>query len=130
MLRSMSLGAGPVGGPKEIIVWTVKTLKDGTIVSGDSTGELRIWSGETYLLKQRIKGHRQDVLSLATSANGSTIITGGMDRRTVVYKVVGKGKGRWAEVNHRRYHTHDVKAMATFEGSGMSVIVSGGKSSY
>jgi U3 small nucleolar RNA-associated protein 4 len=130
MLRSMSLGSGPAGGPKEIIVWTVKTLKDGTIVSGDSTGELRIWSGETYLLKQRIKSHRQDVLSLATNANGSTIVTGGMDRRTVVYKIVGKSKGRWAEVNHRRYHTHDVKSMATFEGNGMSVIVSGGKSSY
>jgi U3 small nucleolar RNA-associated protein 4 len=43
-----------------------------------------------------------------------------------VYKRVGKGKGRWAEVGHRRYHTHDVKTMATLEHKGMSVVVSGG----
>ncbi|RDL31142.1 WD40 repeat-like protein [Venustampulla echinocandica] len=124
-IRSMSLGQGPVGGPKEIIVWSVKTLKDGTIVSGDSTGELRIWDGKTYTLKQRMKSHRQDILSLAINSDGSSIISGGMDRRTVVYKQAGKAK-RWAEVSHRRYHNHDVKAMASFEGRGMSVVVSGG----
>ncbi|CAG8949768.1 hypothetical protein HYFRA_00004091 [Hymenoscyphus fraxineus] len=126
LLRSMSLGAGPAGGPKEIIVWSVKVLNDGTIVSGDSTGELRIWNGELYTQQQRIKSHRQDILSLATSADGSIIISGGMDRRTVVYKQVGKGKLRWAEASHRRYHKHDVKSMASFESSNMSVVVSGG----
>lgn len=127
LLRSMSLGAGPAGGPKEILVWAVKVLNDGTIVSGDSTGELKIWNGELYTLKQKIKSHRQDILSLATSADGSTILSGGMDRRTVVYKQVGKGKPRWTSAWHRRYHKHDVKAMATFESNDMSVVVSGGK---
>lgn len=127
IIRSMSLGAGPSGGPKEIIVWTVKCLPDGTIVSGDSTGELRIWDGKLYTLKQRIKSHRQDILSMATSTDGSSIFTGGMDRRTTVYKQVGQGlKQRWAEISHRRYHDHDVKTMATFEGKGLSVVVSGG----
>lgn len=127
MIRSISLGAGPSGGPKEIIIWAVKCLPNGNIVSGDSTGEMRIWDGKTYTLVQRIKSHRQDVLSLATSADGSTILSGGMDRRTVVYKQVGSGKPRWAEVSHRRFHTHDVKTMATFEGIGMSIVASGGK---
>ncbi|KAK2623639.1 hypothetical protein QTJ16_006820 [Diplocarpon rosae] len=126
LLRSMTTGSGPRGGPKETIIWSVKVLKDGTIVSGDSTGELKIWDGKTYTLRQRIKSHEQDVLSLATSADGSAIFSGGMDRRTVVYKPEGKGKPRWAEVTHRRYHNHDVKAMASFEGYGMSVVVSGG----
>ncbi|KAH7379793.1 WD40-repeat-containing domain protein [Cadophora sp. MPI-SDFR-AT-0126] len=126
LLRSMTLGAGPKGGPKEIIVWSVKVLKDGTIISGDSTGELKIWDGKTYTLRQRIKSHEQDVLSLATSADGTAIFSGGMDRRTVTYKPDGKGKPRWAEVTHRRFHNHDVKAMASFEGCGMSVVVSGG----
>ncbi|KAH7327125.1 WD40-repeat-containing domain protein [Rhexocercosporidium sp. MPI-PUGE-AT-0058] len=126
LLRSMTLGSGPKGGPKEIIIWCVKVLKDGTIVSGDSTGELKIWDGITYTLRQRIKSHEQDVLSLAASADGSAIFSGGMDRRTVTYKPEGKGKPRWAEVTHRRFHNHDVKAMASFEGNGMSVVVSGG----
>jgi U3 small nucleolar RNA-associated protein 4 len=45
----------------------------------------------------------------------------------VVYKPVGKGKNRWAEVAHRRFHSHDVKTMASFEGGGLSVLVSGGE---
>lgn len=126
-LRSMSLGSGPSGGPKEIIVWAVKCLSNGNIVSGDSTGELRIWDGKTYTLIQRIKSHRQDILSLAASVDGSKIFSGGMDRRTVVYKQTGVGKARWAEISHRRFHSHDVKTMATFEGKGMSIIASGGK---
>jgi U3 small nucleolar RNA-associated protein 4 len=129
-LRSISLGSGPSGGPKEIIVWAVKCLPNGNIISGDSTGEVRIWDGKTYTLTQRIKSHRQDVLSLATSTDGSVILSGGMDRRTVVYKQVGDAKSRWAEVTHKRFHSHDVKTMSTFEGKGMSFVVSGGKSFF
>jgi U3 small nucleolar RNA-associated protein 4 len=129
LLRNMSTGSGPKGGPKEIIIWSVKVLKDGTIISGDSTGELKIWDGKTYTLRQRIKSHKQDILSLATNHDGSAIFSGGMDRRTVVYKPISKGKSRWAEIAHRRFHIHDVKTMASFEGPGMSVVVSGGKDS-
>ncbi|TVY82726.1 U3 small nucleolar RNA-associated protein [Lachnellula suecica] len=126
LVKSMSLGIGPAGGPKEIFIWSVKALPDGTIISGDSTGELRIWDGKTYTFMQRVKSHKQDILSLATSFDGSAIISGGMDRRTVVYKQIGRGRMRWAEVSHRRYHNHDVKAMASFEGRGISCVVSGG----
>ncbi|KAE8446310.1 hypothetical protein EG329_012057 [Mollisiaceae sp. DMI_Dod_QoI] len=126
LLRNMTAGSGPKGGPKEIIIWSVKVLKNGTIISGDSTGELKIWDGKTYTLSQRIKSHKQDVLSLATNHDGSAIFSGGMDRRTITYKPVGKGKPRWAEVAHRRFHNHDVKTMASFEGPGISVFVSGG----
>ncbi|KUJ23759.1 WD40 repeat-like protein [Mollisia scopiformis] len=126
LLRNMTTGSGPKGGPKEIIIWCVKVLKSGNIVSGDSTGEVKIWDGKTFTMSQRIKSHKQDVLSLATSHDGSAIFSGGMDRRTITYKPVGKGKQRWAEVAHRRFHNHDVKTMASFEGLGMSVFVSGG----
>ncbi|PQE23553.1 hypothetical protein CJF31_00006188 [Rutstroemia sp. NJR-2017a BVV2] len=125
MVRQMSLGSGPSGGPKEIIIWAVKALPNGDIVSADSTGEIKIWQGKTYSLMQRIKSHTQDVLSLATSADGMFIFSGGMDRRTVVYRHI-KGKKRWSEIGHRRYHTHDVKTMASLECKGTSVVVSGG----
>lgn len=125
MVRQMSLGAGPKGGPKDIIVWAVKALPNGDIISGDSTGEIKIWQGKTYSMMQHIKSHTQDVLSLATSSDGMTIFSGGMDRRTVVYKQI-KGKKRWSEVRHRRFHSHDVKAMASLECQGISVVVSGG----
>lgn len=127
MLRQMTLGRDLAGGSKDIIVWSVKCLSNGDIVSGDSTGQICIWDGKTYTQAQRIQSHTQDVLSLATSADGSAIISGGMDRRTVLYRQSPGQASRWAKVWHRRYHSHDVKAMASFEGQGVSVVVTGGK---
>ena len=130
-VSSMSLGAGQPGGPSEILVWSVKCLPDGTIVSGDSTGEVRFWDGQTFTLLQRIKSHKADILALAVSVDGSSIFSGGMDRRTTLYRRMadsGKGKRRrWAEISHQRYHTHDIKTMAAFESSDTSVVASGGK---
>lgn len=129
MLRRMALGSDLVGGSKDIIVWSVKCLPNGNIVSGDSTGQVCIWDGKTYTQSQRLQSHKQDVLSLAISADGSTIMSGGMDRRTVLYKQNSGAGQRWGKVWGRRYHEHDVKAMATFEHARMSVVVSGGPDS-
>ncbi|CCE28183.1 related to UTP4-U3 snoRNP protein [Claviceps purpurea 20.1] len=126
MLRKMTLGSDLTGGSKDIIVWSVKCLPNGNIVSGDSTGQICIWDGKTYTQAQRIQSHKSDILSLTTSADGLAIMSGGMDRRTILYKQnVGSGQ-RWGKVWGRRYHDHDVKAMATFEQGRISVVVSGG----
>ncbi len=132
VIRNISLGSGPHGGPKEILVWKVKCLANGDFVSGDSTGEIRIYSGKNYSQTQRIAGHEADVLDLAISRDGTGIFSAGMDRRTCFYtckKSQGnKGhNGNWRKVSHQRYHEHDVKAMATYEGNKISVVVSGGK---
>ncbi|KAM0283859.1 hypothetical protein ACHAQH_002240 [Verticillium albo-atrum] len=126
MLRKMTLGADLAGGSKEIIVWSVKCLPNGDIVSGDSTGHVTIWDGKTYTQMQRIQSHRQDVLSLATSNDGTALLSGGMDRRTVLYKKTAGAGSRWGKVWSRKYHDHDVKTMASFESAKMSVVVSGG----
>jgi U3 small nucleolar RNA-associated protein 4 len=128
-LRNMSLGK-PAAGGNETLVWAVKCLPDGTILSGDSAGDLKIWDGNNYSLVQRLNCHHADVLDITTNANGTMIITGGADRRTVAYRPVGveKGKGshRWAEIMHRRFHEHDVKAVASFESQDLSIVVAGG----
>ena len=130
LLRSMSLGAGPVGGPKEILVWSISCTIDGTIVSGDSTGTVRFWDGKQYTLLQRIVGHGADILDLAVSADGQCVFSGGMDRRTTVYRRTDPSqKGspyRWKEVAHQRLHKHDVKVMASYENKNMSIVASGG----
>ena len=127
LLRRMTLGSDLVGGAKDIIVWSVKCLPNGNIVSGDSTGQICIWDGKTYTQAQRIQSHKQDVLSLATSADGTAIMSGGMDRRTFLYKQASGAGQRWGKVWGRRYHDHDVKAMASFENGNVSVVVSGGE---
>lgn len=127
MSRRMTLGSDLVGGSKDIIVWSVKCLPNGNIVSGDSTGQVCIWDGKTYTQSQRIQSHKQDVLSLTTSVDGTTIMSGGMDRRTILYKQNPGAGQRWSKVWGRRYHDHDVKTMASFEHGRISVVVSGGK---
>ncbi|KAL4796572.1 quinon protein alcohol dehydrogenase-like superfamily [Aspergillus venezuelensis] len=130
LLRTISLGKGPTGGSKELLVWSVKCLPDGTIVSGDSAGEVRFWDAKNYSLIQRIQGHLADTLDVAVSADGDTVVSGGADQRTVVYRKKAGEKGdkssRWVEVTHRRYHTHDVKTFAVYETKNLSVVVSGG----
>ncbi len=130
LVRNMTLGAGPKGGPKETLVWSVKCLLDGTIISGDSTGTLCFWDGKNHTLLQRIKSHDADILVIAVSADGQSVFSGGMDRRTTLYRRTGSGRPgeshRWAKITHQRMHQNDVKAMATFETKGLSVLVSGG----
>ncbi|KAL1297846.1 hypothetical protein AAFC00_006373 [Neodothiora populina] len=129
MLRNMSLGAGVPGSPRDSLVWRLKCLPDGNIVSADSNGEVRIWDGSTYALSQRLLGHESDCLELITSTDGQTIFSGGMDGRIAVYKLgarEGDKKGRWAKVSHRRMHDGDIKAMAVYDTKQMSIVVSGG----
>ncbi|KAL9608227.1 MAG: hypothetical protein Q9167_006928 [Letrouitia subvulpina] len=130
LIRAMSLGGGPQGGPKEILVWSVKCTIDGTVVSGDSTGTMSFWDAKNYSHLQRITSHKADILDVATSMDGHTVISGGMDRRTTLYRLARGSKpgekSRWIEIAHQRFHEHDVKAMATFETKRLSVLTSGG----
>ncbi|KAF2653951.1 WD40 repeat-like protein [Lophiostoma macrostomum CBS 122681] len=129
VVRTISLGSGPPGGPKEILVWKIKCLANGDFVSGDSTGDIRIYEGRNYSQLQRISGHEADILDLAVSQDGTTIFSGGMDRRTCIYtskKTKGNRAEDWRKVEHKRFHEHDVKALASYEGRKLNVVVSGG----
>ncbi|KAF1958756.1 WD40 repeat-like protein [Byssothecium circinans] len=132
VIRNISLGGAGPGGPRETLVWKVKCLANGDFVSGDSTGDIRIYNGKNYSQTQRISGHEADVLDLAVSRDGTMIFSGGMDRRTCFYMSAKKSSGegsqgdKWRKVSHQRLHDHDVKAMATYDGDKLSVLVSGG----
>lgn len=127
-IQSMSLGGGHGDKPQETLVWSVKCLRDGTIVSGDSNGVVSFWDGKHYALSQRIEGHEADVLDLATSADGRYVFSGGMDRRTCVYqkRKLSGGPSRWGKMSHTRLHRNDVKTMATYEAKNLSIMASGG----
>lgn len=135
VIRNISLGNSGPGGPRETLVWKVKCLPNGDFVSGDSTGDIRIYDGKNYSQTQRISGHEADVLDLAVSRDGTTIFSGGMDRRTCYYTSnkknapeVSNHGGKWRKLSHQRHHEHDVKALAAYDGVHLSVLVSGGKS--
>ena len=133
IMRNMSLGASGPGGKKELLVWAVRTLPDGTIVSGDSSGELKFWHRENFSLVQRVKSHEADVLDIVTSPEGKRIMSCGVDRRTCVYQLDNplsnsgeKQPRRWKTLMHSRIHSHDVKCMTSFQSKNLSIVVSGG----
>jgi U3 small nucleolar RNA-associated protein 4 len=131
LLRTMSLGAGAPGMPKEKLVWAIECLRNGDIVAADSSGEITFWDGTTYGQLQRIKGHEADALCLAASEDGTRVFSGGMDRKTCVYNCTimpqSQRRRQWSMGKHQRMHEHDVKAMASFDSKkSMSVVVSGG----
>jgi len=48
----------------DTLVWAVKVLSDGTIVSGDSTGALKFWESKFWSLTQTFQVHKSDILCL------------------------------------------------------------------
>jgi U3 small nucleolar RNA-associated protein 4 len=47
------------------LVWAVKVTSDGTVISGDSTGSLKIWESRFWSLTQSFQVHKGDILCLA-----------------------------------------------------------------
>ncbi|SMR42208.1 unnamed protein product [Zymoseptoria tritici ST99CH_1E4] len=128
IIRTMSVGVGISGAPKNSMVWQVKCLPNGDIISGDSNGDVLFWSGRSYSLTQRVGGNKSEALDLVTSADGKTIFKGSLDGRITVLRHTTNPTGRqaWAKSHHRKIHGGEVKTMTAFDGKGMSVVVTGG----
>ncbi|EPX71108.1 U3 snoRNP protein Utp4 [Schizosaccharomyces octosporus yFS286] len=107
------------------LVWDVKSLKDNTIVTADSSGAVKFWNGKYFTLTQSFKLHSADVLTLAVSSNGNIVFSSGIDRKTVQYTRDG-GKREWVSNSFRRFHSHDVRCMSILECKTVDVLVSGG----
>ena len=128
LLRTMSLGVSVPGATKNALVWQVRCLGNGDIVSGDSNGEVKIWDGRTYSMLQRLHAHDSDCLDLVVSNDGRTMMSGSIDGKIAIYRQTTNDHGRksWAKGAPRRLHNGEVKAMTAFDSKGMSVVVSGG----
>lgn len=50
------------------VVWAVAVLKDRTIVSGDSMGNVKFWDGDMGTQSQSFKCHAADVLCLTVGS--------------------------------------------------------------
>ncbi|KAF9100320.1 U3 small nucleolar RNA-associated protein [Mortierella sp. GBA35] len=131
---------------EDTLVWSVKILSTGNIVSGDSLGHVKFWDGATTTMIQSFNSHGADVLCLAVGRDGTTVFSSGVDRKCNQYRLVdqpapkktGKnGKNgtingktemvtKWVLAGSRRFHSHDVRALAMDESRNVDALVSGG----
>lgn len=100
------------------IVWSVATLPDGTIVTGDSTGRVTFFDPRTRIPIPdgtfRAHAASSDVLALCVGPDGRTIYSAGVDQKVAEYTKIdtSNGRGRWIQIASRRLHAHDIRALA------------------
>jgi U3 small nucleolar RNA-associated protein 4 len=58
-------------------VWALLVLRDGTVVSGDSGGNVQFWDGRFGTLLASFRQHQADVLALAASPDGEFVFAAG-----------------------------------------------------
>uniref|UniRef100_A0A673ME53 U3 small nucleolar RNA-associated protein 4 homolog n=1 Tax=Sinocyclocheilus rhinocerous TaxID=307959 RepID=A0A673ME53_9TELE len=111
---------------KECVVWSVVYLSDGTIITGDSVGMVKLWDDQTGTL---IKSHnvtKCDVLALSVSQNEDSLVAGTSEGIVVQFQfvsmVLGKDDKEWVRTRTFRNHTHDIRAVAEIT----TAVVSGG----
>lgn len=69
------------GTGRERSIWSVRVLPDGTLVSGDSLGNVQFWDAQHGTLLQGFARHRGPVLALAALPDGHTIFASGVDNQ-------------------------------------------------
>lgn len=74
-------------------VWAALVLADGTIVSGDSGGNVQIWDAGHGTLITGFRQHKADVLALAASPGGDTLFASGADPQIAIFRRITSGRG-------------------------------------
>ncbi|KAA1080545.1 U3 small nucleolar RNA-associated protein [Puccinia graminis f. sp. tritici] len=103
---------------EQTLVWTV-AIVNGTIISGDSVGNVHFWDAKSCSRRQTIRAHRADVLCIVASPDGQSVFTSGVDQKTCqltlniqqAQKTGAISQSRWLLSASRRLHSHDVRAL-------------------
>lgn len=120
--EALRITAGDATG-SELCVWSLLVLPDGTIVAGDSGGNVTFWDGRFGTLLSRFTQHHADVLQLAAAPDGVTVFAAGVDPRIAVFQRLRAQPGskpEWTFLSSKRPHTHDVRAMCIAAGKACS----------
>ncbi|KZT53811.1 WD40 repeat-like protein [Calocera cornea HHB12733] len=98
------------------LAWAVGVTPDGTVVSGDSLGNVGFWDLATGTRVAGFRSHAADVLALAIGPNGKTVYTTGVDQKISEHTLIAlpNQAARWVQTTSRRLHAHDVRALAVF----------------
>ena len=123
-------------GREQTLVWAVGVFSNHAIISGDSMGNVKFWDGNMGTQLCSIRAHRADVLCLAIGPASALIFVlssfllifnwtgrtyclylwGGSKHRSI-HVFTGNASdavpmARWIMSSKRRFHSHDVRALA------------------
>lgn len=122
----ITAGLGGLGSGPELCIWSLLVLRDGILVSGDSTGSTQFWDAHQGTFLQALTYHKGDVLSLAATPSHHGVFSAGSDGQVISYKFVPEriesvkntvedladcAGNCWVFVGSNRVHTHDVRAL-------------------
>ncbi|CAM6020208.1 unnamed protein product [Sphagnum balticum] len=128
----ITAGIGGKGSASDFCIWDLLVLRDGSIVSGDSSGSTQFWDAKQGTLLQVQTRHDADVLALAASPDHRSVFSAGADGQVVQFHRVDESSrmtdnastsssvdfvmrpmgDRWVYIGGKRTHTHDVRALA------------------
>ncbi|OMO73558.1 hypothetical protein CCACVL1_17232, partial [Corchorus capsularis] len=118
-----TVSLGGLGSGHELCIWSLLSLRCGTIVSADSTGSVQFWNGDNGTLLQSHSHHKGDVNALAAAPSQNRVFSAGSDGQVILYKLSsetpqsGNDKSssemmkKWVYVGYVRAHTHDIRAL-------------------
>lgn len=91
LLRITTGDGSGAASSQQACIWTLLVLRDGTVVSGDSSGNVQFWDGRFGTLLAGFAVHQADVLQLAGSPDGNMVFAAGVCARLCVcVSVFGK----------------------------------------
>ncbi|KAJ3673400.1 hypothetical protein LUZ60_006774 [Juncus effusus] len=109
----ITAGQGGINSSTELCIWSLISLRCGTVVSGDSTGGVQFWDGRNGTLLQAYAHHQADVNALEAAPNHTRVFSAGSDGQVILYKKTNEKEGNdmWSYVGYVRTHTHDIRAL-------------------
>ncbi|AOA61395.1 Small subunit (SSU) processome component [Komagataella phaffii CBS 7435] len=105
------------------LVWSVIPLeKRSQFVSGDSTGAVKVWDAEKFVLLQTFDLHKADVLNICTNFEQTKIFSGSVDRKIYNLKFVND---KWVNSCNRLVHGNDIRASVCYQSKDLDLLLSG-----
>lgn len=110
------------------LVWTLEVLPNrNQLLSGDSTGHVKIWDLKFFSLMQSFKIHDADVLCIVSDVKEERFFSAGIDRKIHQYDLLhAKSSTKWVHSFNRLLHSNDIRSMAITESKNFKALVSGG----
>ncbi|KAI5952642.1 UTP4 [Candida jiufengensis] len=110
------------------LVWSLNVLKNkNQLISGDSTGHIKIWDLKFHTLIQSFKIHDADILTIVSDVKENKFFSAGIDRKIHQFDLLTtKTNSKWVHSYNRLLHSNDIRAMAIMESKNFNILVSGG----